>query len=77
MPNKLDRFGINSSVLAEVATNFFCNFLLYFGTLGKELQNGRSLAEDVVLSLSPNLDKHDGYNIITDNFFFICFLLIC
>ena len=56
-------------VLAEVSSNYIYNIFPYLGVVEKEQQNGRLLAENVVMILISNLDRNGGYNITTDYFF--------
>ena len=69
VPNKPDKFGMKFWVLAEVKLKYVCNLLSYLGALEKTQQNGKTLAEDVVIRLTDCLQRNRGYNITTDNFF--------
>ena len=68
MPNKPDKIGMKFWALAEVSSNYVCNFLPYLEYSEKEQLNEKLLADDVVMRITAGFHKN-GYNVTTDNFF--------
>ena len=68
MPNKPDKFGMKFGFFVVVSSKFVCNILPYLGALENKKQNGKPLAEEVVMRLTKSFHRNK-YNITMDNFF--------